>query len=126
MALAAFLLPSFQSYADRDSATFKKLPKDKTFSLRSLSRETHYQISLPVGDSIEFELEEDLDQQIFWKVEGYDPKICQLRMNHRRKGMFEWFGSDRAEIKLLARSCGTTDVILFCSGKAFIIHFTAK
>ena len=105
--------------------SFKVLSPDKFFSFRSLDEDNHYAVTLFVAGSIQFELGEDFKRKAYWKIDGYDPEICQLAVRHVHEGVLDWQG-DRARIKLQALRRGYTNVVFSRNGKRFTVHLTVK
>ena len=106
-------------------ANFPPLINDHYYSFTSLARVEEFQVNLPVGSDIDFELGEDVDARRYWVLfPSYNPNICRVKLEHDRDGFWP-FRRDKAEIELKAVSRGTTKVEFQCAEKRVIIHFTA-
>lgn len=146
MMCASILIPAFPVIADQGTVvsvngkvsapaenvepatgkqTAKVLEPDKFFSFSRLGSDNHYEVSLFVAAAIEFELGEDFSRNAYWKINGYDHRICQLTLRHVKEGILDWRG-DRVRIKLRALRRGSTDVILSRDGKSFTVHLTVR
>lgn len=98
---------------------------DKYYSYDSLGADNHFEIALPVGSDIEFDLAEFPKRGLYWRVVNYDAGICRVKLEHDRDGVFP-LRHDKAEIELKAMRPGRTDVIFTCGGKKVTVHFSAQ
>ena len=89
-----------------------------------LGQVEQFQIQIPVGSEIEFELEENRNRNLYWSVISYDARICRIKIDHDRDGIFP-FRIDKAEFEIKALWRGTTTIELVCGNKKVIIYFTA-
>ena len=101
------------------------LQNDRFYSYGSLAPDEHFEISIPVGSDIDFELGEHPDRGNYWRLISYDANICRVKIEHDREGFFSIKG-DHAEIELKAMSPGTTRVVLACGSKRVTVHVTAQ
>ena len=90
----------------------------------SLRPVEHFKIQLPVGSEIEFKLQEDRHKNLYWSVVSYDNRICRVKVDHDRDGVYP-FRTDKADFELKALWRGTTNIVLTCGKKKVIIQFTA-
>lgn len=102
----------------------RALQDDRYYSFGSLGADEHFEISLPVGSDIDFELGEDVSSNLYWRVVSYDSNVCRVKFEHDQDGVFP-FRRDKAEIELKAIGRGTTAVVFSCGGKQVTVHFTA-
>lgn len=100
------------------------LQHHRYYPWRSLRLVEHFQVQLPVGSSIEFDLQENRSGRFHWTVDSYDARICQIKVDHDQSGIFP-FRYDKAEFDLKAISRGTTSVVLTCGRKKIFVHFAA-
>ena len=105
--------------------SFRILQNDRFYSFSSLAQNEHFEISLPVGSDIDFELGENADRGRYWRVVSYDANICRVKIDHDRGGFLSFKG-DHAEIELKALTPGSTSVVLVCGEKRFTVHFSAQ
>ena len=111
--------------APAPNQTFRVLQNDRFYSYASLAQNEHFEISLPVGSDIEFELGENAGSGRYWRVVSYDANICRVKIDHDREGFFSFKG-DHAEIELKALTPGSTSVALACGEKRVTVHFSAQ
>lgn len=111
--------------APAPNQTFRVLQNDRFYSYASLAQNEHFEISLPVGSDIEFELGENAGSGRYWRVVSYDANICRVKIDHDREGFFSIKG-DHAEIELKALTPGSTSVVLACGEKRVTVHFSAQ
>lgn len=100
------------------------LQHNRYYRWNSLGPVEHFQVQLPVGSDIDFDLQENPDRNLYWSVISYDARICRIKVDHDRDGFFP-FRVDKAEFELKALWRGTTTIVLACGGKKIYIHFTA-
>ena len=100
------------------------LEHHRYYSWNSLRAVEHFQVQLPVGSEIEFDLQEHRNRNLHWSVVRYDGRICRIKIDHDRDGGFP-FRYDKAEFELKAIWRGTTTIELACGRKRVFIHFTA-
>lgn len=91
---------------------------------RSLGPVSHFQVQIPVGSEIEFKLEEHRNCSLYWNVVSYDARICRIKQDHDRDGVFP-FRVDSSEFEIKALWRGSTNIVLSCGRKKVIIHFIA-
>ena len=81
-------------------------------------------VLLPYGSDIEFDLEEHHRRRIFWQVEGYDPAVCRVKLEHDRgHGPGR---PDKAEIEIKGIAPGFSKVTLSGGGKRVIVYVTVR
>ena len=114
-----------QTPAPASNQSFRLLQNDRFYSYRSLAQNEHFEVSLPVGSDIDFELGENADRGLYWRVISYDANICRVKLEHDREGFFSFKG-DHAEIELKALTPGSTSVVLACGEKRVTVHFSAQ
>lgn len=82
------------------------------------------QVRIPVGEDLEFELEEQPDAGFLWSVASYDPTFCRIGIEHKPEGFFR---RPKAEIELKALRSGASTVELVggsgASAKRMVLHF---
>ncbi len=101
------------------------LINDKFYSLSDVGV-TPYQVTLPIGGDIDFELEESADKGHYWTISGYDSRICRVEIDHDRGGVWP-FRYDKAEIELKGIAPGTTTVTFsYADGRTFSVLFTVR
>ena len=103
----------------------RMLQNDKYYMYSFLGQDEHFEVSLPVGSDIDFELGEDISGGLVWRLQnGYNAGVCRVKMEHDQDGVFpvRW---DKAEIELKALQRGTTNVVFVCGTKRVTVHFTA-
>lgn len=101
------------------TGNFALLQDDKYYAYMFLGKDEHYEISLPVGSDIDFELGENPGSRIYWRVVSYNAGVVRVKLEHERDGL------DKSEIELKAIGRGSTDVVLTTGEKQFTVHFTA-
>lgn len=101
------------------AGNFALLQNDKYYAYMFLGKDEHYEISLPVGSDIDFELGENPGSRIYWRVVSYNAGVVRVKLEHERDGL------DKSEIELKAIGRGSTDVVLTTGEKQFTVHFTA-
>lgn len=101
------------------------LIQNKLYSLDRIADFT-CQATVPLRGEIDFELEEDSSQGLYWAISSYDPNICRVEMEHDRGGIWP-FRYDKTEIDLKGVAPGTTTVVFTRpDGKTFRIFFTVR
>ena len=103
----------------------KLLQNDQFYPYRTLAADEHFEISIPVGSDIDFELGENPGRGLYWRVVSYDANICRVTIEHDREGLFSFKG-DHAEIELKAVAPGSAAVVLACGSKKVTVHVTAQ
>ena len=99
------------------------LQHERYYRYGSLDPDTHFESSLPVGSDVEFELGESVSDRCVWRIVGYNPAVCRVKLKHDQDGFFP-FRRDKAEIELKAVSRGSTDVVFTSGEKKVTVHFT--
>ena len=108
----------------RKTAARRMLQHHRYYTWSSLGPKEYFQVQLPVGSEIEFDLQENPAKNLYWNVISYDARICRIKLEHDRDGVFP-FRVDKAEFELKALWRGTTTIVLSCGGKKITIDFTA-
>ena len=82
------------------------------------------QVRIPVGEDLEFELEEQPDAGFLWSVASYDPTFCRVGIEHKPEGFFRRPKAD-IEIKALRSGASTVELIggAGASAKRLVLHF---
>lgn len=107
------------------TAPVRMLIHDKLYSVSSISN-TVCQATVPLRGEIDFDLEEDASEGLYWTVSSYDANICRVEMKHDRGGIWP-FRYDKAEIELKGVAPGTTTVVFaYPDGKTFSVLFTVR
>ncbi len=107
------------------TAPVRMLIHDKLYSISSISN-TVCQATVPLRGEIDFDLEEDASEGLYWTVSSYDANICRVEMKHDRGGIWP-FRCDKAEIELKGVAPGTTTVVFaYPDGKTFSVLFTVR
>ena len=107
------------------AAPAQMLIQNKLYSLGRLVDLT-CQATVPLRGEIDFELEEEASQGLYWAISSYDPNICRVEMEHDRGGVWP-FRYDKAEIDLKGVAPGTTTVVFTRpDGKTFRVLFTVR
>ena len=114
-----------QTAAPAPKPPCRLLQNDRFYSYGSLATDEHFEISLPVGSDIDFELGENPSRGNYWRLISYDANICRVKIEHDHEGFFSFKG-DHAEIELKAMYPGATRVVLACGTKRVTVHFTAQ
>lgn len=107
------------------AAPAQMLIQNKLYSLGRLVDLT-CQATVPLRGEIDFELEEEASEGLYWAISSYDPNICRVEMEHDRGGVWP-FRYDKAEIDLKGVAPGTTTVVFTRpDGKTFRVLFTVR
>ena len=107
------------------AAPARMLIHDKLYSVDSISN-TVCRATVPLRGEIDFDLEEDASEGLYWTVSSYDANICRVEMKHDRGGIWP-FRYDKAEIELKGVAPGTTTVVFtYPDGKTFSVLFTVR
>lgn len=102
----------------------KPLLPNQRYTLHSLAPVERFQVSLPIGTKIRFELGENSMRREFWRIAAFDRGMCRIRMEHTRRGAPPTF-HEQAELELKALRPGTSMIELVCPGRRVEIRFTA-
>ena len=102
----------------------KMLQDEHFYAYDRLAQNEIFEISLRVGEDIDFDLGEDFRARRIWRVATYDPRICRVKIEHDRDDD-NWPRRDKAEIEIKAMRPGSTDVVFTSGEKNFTVRFTA-
>ena len=105
-------------------AYVKPLQDDARYAYHTLGQDEHFEVSVPIGEDVDFELFENSRGGRRWQLVSYDSNICRVKLERDYDGHFP-NRRYKAEIELKARRPGKTSVVFSCGTKKVTIHFTA-
>lgn len=105
-------------------AYVKPLQDDAHYAYHTLGQDEHFEVSVPVGEDVDFELFENSRGGRRWQLVSYDSSICRVKLEHDYDGHFP-NRRYKTEIELKARRRGKTTVVFSNGEKKVTIHFTA-
>ena len=103
---------------------YKLLQNGRYYAYAVLTHDEHFEIALPPGAEIRFELGENPGRRYPWQVVSYDPNICRVMLGYGRAGLSP--RREKAAILLQAVYRGRTDVVFTCGRKKLTVHFTTR
>lgn len=101
-----------------------EIADDAFYRLASLAEKAEFQLSLPVGEDIEFKVEEDTGKKHFWSAAACNTTCARIEVKHERDGFWP-FRVDSAEIEIKAVAKGREKLVFSYPGRSIIIHLNA-
>ena len=124
--LFVFAAVIFSSIAVAAPVVCKTLVDDAKYALKEINANQCWQTIIPLGDDIEFDLENGSDTRQIWKIEKYDSSICRIKMENDYDGVPP-FRKNYAEIEIEARRQGKCDIVfVHPSGKRFTVKLEVR
>jgi len=103
----------------KDVPDVKELLDDSFFAAKSIGNEL-YQISIPAGSDVDFELEEGAEPQNRWRIASADMTKTRVELKHDSEGVWP-FRTCKAEIEIKAIAKGESKAVFTAPGKSFTV-----